>query len=209
MLTGIKNIIFDFGGVIINIDSKKTIQALKQLKLYNAEKLFTDVNTSNLLNKYELGIISDNEFLMYIKQYCSQNTTNNEIIRAWNSMLLDIPQNRIFLLNELKKDYKIYLLSNTNHIHYLSYTIDFEKATGGLKFNNFFDKAYFSFEIKMRKPSFEIYKHVLNEQKIKPEETLFIDDSLENIETAKMLNLKTHWLKEELVDILPITSLRQ
>ncbi len=209
LLAGIKNIIFDFGGVIINIDPKKTIQALKQLKLYNAEKLFTDVNTSNLLNKYELGAISDNEFLMHVKQYCSSETTNNEIIRAWNAMLLDIPQKRILLLKELKKDYKIYLLSNTNHLHYLSYAIDFEKATGGLKFNGFFNKAFFSFELKMRKPNFEIYKHVLDNQKLKPEETLFIDDNLENTETAKMLNLKSHWLKEELVDILPITSLHQ
>lgn len=207
MLTGVKNIIFDFGGVIINIDPQKTIQALKTLKLYQPEKIFSNPNSSSMLNKLELGVISNQEFLLYIKQFCSPDTSSLDIIRAWNAMLLDIPQQRISLLQQLKKDYKIFLLSNTNYIHYLSYVVDFEKATRGIKFNDFFDRAYFSFELKMRKPNIEIYKYVLNEQQLIPEETLFIDDSLENIETAKMLNLKTHWLKEELVDILPITSL--
>lgn len=209
MLDGVKNIIFDFGGVIINIDPQKTIQALKSLKFYQPEKIFSNPNSACMLNKLEIGAISDQEFIMYVKQFCKPETTSFEIIRAWNAMLLDIPQNRIKLLQTLKKDYRIFLLSNTNHIHYLSYIVDFEKTTHGIKFNDFFDKAYFSFEIKMRKPNIEIYKHVINEQQLNPEETLFIDDSIENIETAKMLNLKTHWLKEELVDILPITSLHQ
>ena len=209
MLTGVKNIIFDFGGFIINIDPQKTIQALRSLKLYQPEKIFSNPNSSSMLNKLEIGAISDNEFIMYIKQFCSPDTSSLDIIRAWNAMLLDIPQPRIKMLQLLKKEYKIFLLSNTNHIHYLSYVVDFEKSTHGIKFNEFFDKAYFSFEIKMRKPNIEIYNHVINEQQLNPKETLFIDDSLENIETAKMLNLKTHWLKEELVDSLPITSLHQ
>jgi len=209
MLSGIKNIIFDFGGVIINIDPKRTINALKELKLYNSEKLFTDLSTTHLLHKYELGLISDSEFIMNIKQNCAPETQTHQIVQAWNAMLLDIPYQRINLLKKLRNDYRIYLLSNTNHLHYTHYVIDFEKATGGLKFNEFFNKAYFSFEIKMRKPSIEIYKHVLNDPGLVPEETLFIDDSIENIDTAKMLNLKTHWLKEELTDLMPITIQKQ
>lgn len=205
MLSGIKNIIFDFGGVIINIDPKRTISALKELRLYHPEKLFSDVSTTNLLNKYELGLISDSEFIMYIKQNCAPETQTYQIIQAWNAMLLDIPHQRINLLKNLRNHYNIFLLSNTNHLHYTHYVVDFVKATGGINFNHFFRKAYFSFELKMRKPSIEIYKHVLNDQGLVPSETLFIDDSIENIDTAKMLNIKTHWLKEELAEVFPIT----
>lgn len=205
MLSGIKNIIFDFGGVIINIDPKRTISALKQLKLYHPEKLFSDLSTTQLLNKFELGLISDSEFIMYIKQNCAHETQTHQIIQAWNAMLLDIPRQRINLLKNLSKHYNIFLLSNTNHLHYTHFVVDFEKATGGITFNHFFRKAYFSFEIKMRKPSIEIYKHVLNDQGLVPSETLFIDDSIENIDTAKMLNIKTHWLNEELTELFPVT----
>lgn len=209
LLKGIKNIIFDLGGVIINVDENKTIQALKQLKFNNVEKFYTDVNISEKLIEYELGAISDDEFLIFIKKYCSSETTTNEIISAWNAMLLDIPQQRILLLNDLKKDYKIYILSNTNHLHYLTFSDNFKKATGGIEINNFFNKTFYSFQLKMRKPNINVYKYVLDTQKLNPKETLFIDDKLENIETATMLNIKSHWLKEELVDVFKITSLQQ
>ncbi|MGQ9847652.1 MAG: HAD family hydrolase [Bacteroidales bacterium] len=205
MLSGIKNIIFDFGGVIINIDPKRTISAFKDLKFYQAEKLFSDVSTTNFLNKYELGLISDSEFITYIKQHCALETQTHQIIQAWNAMLLDIPRKRINLLKNLRKHFNIYLLSNTNHLHYTHFVVDFEKATGGIKFNDFFKKAYFSFEIKMRKPGIEIFKHVIDDQSLVPSETLFIDDNIENIDSAKLLNLKTHWLKEELTELFPIT----
>ncbi len=198
-LQGIKNIIFDYGGVIINIDPKLTIKAFQKLGIYNAERLFTDVNVSGMLTKLELGQISNAEFLQYVKQLSAREVTFQEITDAWNAMLLDIPPQRIKLLKELKQQYRIYLLSNTNDIHYKFYHPIFVKATGGESFQSFFHKAYFSFEIKQRKPTVDIYKYVLQDQQLLPSETLFIDDSLENIEIAKTLGIKTHWLTNELI----------
>lgn len=199
-LKGIKNIIFDLGGVIININPKLTIQALKQLGIYQSDRLFTDLNASCALHKLELGKWSNYEFLSYLKQHSNKEITFHQITEAWNAMLLDIPAERIELLLHLKKNYKIFLLSNTNDIHYKYFQKTFLSATKGVSFQNFFDKAYFSFEIKLRKPSIDVFKYVLNDQNIKAQETLFIDDSIENIETAKMLNLTTHWLTNELVN---------
>ncbi len=200
-LNNIKTIIFDFGGVIININPQKTINALHHLGILHAEKLMSENGNQSMLQRYELGLISDNEFINYIKQHCTPDTHPVDIIQAWNAMLLDIPMSRIVLLNHLSEEYNLLLLSNTNHLHYLSYSKNFERTTKGKKWNDVFKHCYFSFEIHKRKPSIDIYKHVLQKEMIKPEETFFIDDSLENIETAMMLGIKTHWLQGELTDL--------
>ncbi|MCX7862527.1 MAG: HAD family phosphatase [Bacteroidales bacterium] len=199
-LSGIKNIIFDFGGVIININPKLTINALKELGVYQAGKLLTNFNVTSILHDLELGKISNHEFLLYLKQQCTKDVSLHEITQAWNAMLLDIPQQRIQLLQHLKQFHKIFLLSNTNAIHFKQFNNTFLQATQGISFQQMFDKVYFSYEIKLRKPSIEIFKYVLDDQQLNPTETLFIDDSIENIETAKMLNIRTYWLTNELTD---------
>lgn len=207
-LSGIKHIIFDFGGVIININPKLTIHSLKDLGLYQANKLFTDFDATSILHKLELGKISNNEFLMYIKQHCTKDVSLHEITQAWNAMLHDIPTQRIELLKQLKKSHRIYLLSNTNDIHYRHFKNTFSQATQGISFHEFFDKVYFSYEIKLRKPSIEIFKYVLDDLQILPHETLFIDDSIENVETAKMLNIRTHWLINELTENFALSKVQ-
>jgi putative hydrolase of the HAD superfamily len=207
-LSEIKNIIFDFGGVIININPKLTINALKELGIYNAERAFANIKVSSILYDLEIGKLSKNEFLHYIKNLSKKDITFNQIIDAWNKMILDIPKERIDLLTEVKKYYNIYLLSNTNTIHYNYFNPLFLSATGGVPFQKFFNKAYFSFEIKMRKPGIEIFKFLLNDTKILPTETLFIDDSIENIETANLLGFKTIWLTSDLVSVFNQISLK-
>jgi putative hydrolase of the HAD superfamily len=160
-----------------------------------------DVCNQGILQRFELGTISDNEFMAYLKQHCSSNVTHLDIMQAWNAMLLDIPSARIHLINNLEKKYKLLLLSNTNHIHYLSYSKDFEKISRGKKLNEMFHHCYFSFEIHLRKPTIDIYKYLIQKEMLIPEETLFIDDNHENIETAMMMGIKTHWLQEELMDL--------
>ncbi len=207
-LSGIKHIIFDFGGVIININPKLTIHLLKDLGLYQANKLFVDFDTTSILHEFELGKISNNEFLIYIKQHCTKDVSLHEITQAWNAMLLDIPPNRIELLKQLKKWHRIYLLSNTNNLHYRYFKNLFTQASGGISLHQFFDKVYFSYEIKLRKPSIEIFKYVINDLQILPQETLFIDDSIENIESAKMLGMRTHWLVNDLCENFALLSVK-
>ncbi len=208
-LNGIKNIIFDLGGVILNINPKLTIQSLKQLGVFQAERLFTDFSASNILHKLETGKCSNNEFFSFIKQHSIKNINFNQINEAWNAMLLDIPAERIELIKQLKTNFKIYLLSNTNHIHYKHFQLIFCSATNAISIENFFVKTFFSFEIKLRKPNIDIFKFVLNDQNLKAEETLFIDDSLENIEAAKLLGLKTYWLTNELENNFDIKTLKK
>ncbi len=206
-LDGIKNIIFDFGGVIININASYTIKALKKLKFYNADKIISDTNTQNLLIKYEQGLLSTNEFLLYIKQHCAPNTNPIDIIQAWNAMILDIPHDRIQILKKLRESYNIFLLSNTNQLHYQFYSKLFERQTG-MTMQQFFKKVYFSFEIKLRKPHIDIYNYVLSDSNLLAEETLFIDDTKENLETAQMLGIRTYWLQEDLTNIFKYSAIK-
>ncbi len=203
-LKGIKNIIFDYGGVIINIDFSLTITAFKKLGFLNVEDCIFKSKGSDLLLKMEKGEISDNDFRNDIRKIANLKLTDQQIDFAWNALLLDMPKERIKLLEKLKTKYKIFLLSNSNSIHYNKYLKDLQNDFGYSDFNKLFDKAWFSFQIKMVKPDLEIFKYVLSTSSILPNETLFIDDSITNIETAKETGIKTYYLnnKDNLLQIL-------
>jgi len=195
-LKGIKNIIFDFGGVIINIDFKLSIDAFKKLGFADVEKKLFDNQFSDLIIKMELGTISNKAFCENIRLISKLNLSDSQIINAWNALLLDIPGSRVNLLKELKKNYNIYLLSNTNNIHYKKYLYEFKHKYGFKDFDDLFNKAWFSFKIHKAKPKTDIFNFVLKDGMLKPNETLFIDDSLVNIEAAKKLEINTFHLKD-------------
>ncbi len=202
-LKGIKNIIFDYGGVIINIDFSLTINAFVELGFINVEDCIFKSKGYDLLLKMEKGNISNEDFRNELRKISKIKLADNQIDFAWNALLLDMPIKRIKLLEKLKTNYKIFLLSNTNSIHYNKYLKNLQTDFGYSDFNKLFDKAWFSFQIKMVKPDSEIYKHVLSEASIQPNETLFIDDSKINIEGAKKLGIKTYYLnKEDILDVI-------
>jgi len=198
----IKNIIFDFGGVILNIDYQLNIDAFKEIGLDDFEKSYSKACQINLFNDLECGLISPEEFRDGLRIVAGKNFSNEQIDDAWNKIILDLPFKRILLLKELNSRYRTFLLSNTNKIHYNLYITKLQKY-GYLNFNDIFEKAYFSHEIRMRKPDKEIFEFVLQEQQLNPEETLFIDDSIQHIETAKKLGIITHHLlpKEDIIDL--------
>lgn len=201
-LKGIKNIIFDYGGVIINIDFKHSINAFKKLGFVNVEDCIFKSKGSDLLLKMEKGNISDIDFRNEVRKISNIKLTEIQIDFAWNALLLDMPLKRIKLLEKLKTNYRIFLLSNTNSIHYNKYLKDLQNNFGYSDFNKLFDKAWFSFQINMVKPDAEIFKHALSDASMLPEETLFIDDSKTNIEGAKKLGIKTYYLdKEDIINI--------
>ncbi len=201
-LTGVKNIIFDYGGVIINIDFKLTINAFKELGFLNVEECIFNSKGSDLLIKMEKGDISIKEFRNEIRNISNKDIADAQIDFAWNALLLDMPVKRIKLIEQLKTKYRVFLLSNTNLIHYNRYLKSLQTEFGYANFNELFEKAWFSHDIGMIKPTAEIYNYVLNDASIKPQETLFIDDSEININGAKMVGLKVHHLYKE--DILEI-----
>ena len=180
-----QNIIFDLGGVILNIDYNLTVDAFKKLGLSDFSKLYSQENQSNLFDSYEIGKISSEKFIEELQHAVGKNISKQSIMEAWNSMLLDLPKERIELLTSLKTKYKTYLLSNTNEIHKIAYCNYLKNTYQFNDFQAFFQKQYLSFEIGMRKPNKEIFEFVINENKLKKEETLFIDDSIQHVLGAR------------------------
>jgi glucose-1-phosphatase len=191
----IQNIIFDYGGVILNIDYQLTVAAFKEIGLENFDQLYSEASQNHLFDKLETGKISPAEFRQEIREISGMLLSDTQIEHAWNEIILDMPRHRIDFLLKLKEKYRIFLLSNTNKIHYELYLKDLQNL-GFNNFNDIFEKAYFSHEIGLRKPDAEVYNYVMNDKGLLPQTTLFIDDSLQNITTAEELGIQCHWLHQ-------------
>ncbi len=190
------NIIFDFGGVIININPELVVNQFKKLGMNNTNMIGEEYKKNGLFDRLEKGIISPEDFRTEIRKHLSQNVSDLQIDDAWNAMLLDLPYERLALIKELRKNHKVYLLSNTNIIHwecYSKYVLD----TYGEELSSFFDKDYYSHCMNLRKPDKAIYTAVLEQEQLNPAETLFIDDMLQNVEAARSVGMDAHFLDIE------------
>ncbi|MGC8751109.1 HAD family hydrolase [Hydrotalea sp.] len=187
----VHNIIFDLGGVFINLDFQKTTQAFQQLGIQNFQHFFSQNHSNELFIALETGKITPNEFFESLRKTTGINADNQTITEAWNAMLLNFPPERIEWLNKINKQYPVYLFSNTNIIHYNSFMQLFQRDIGMQNFNEQFVKAYYSHEMGMRKPDVDGFEYILQQNNLKPEETLFIDDTLANINTANALGFQT------------------
>ncbi len=190
----IKNLLFDLGGVLLNIDYNKTADAFKKLGAQQFEELYSQSGANHLFEELETGKISDNDFYTAIQQYCYPSTTKEQLETAWNAILLNFRITSIEYLSGLKEKYNIYLLSNTNSIHLKAFGKIFEAEIGNACLDDYFIKAYYSHKIHLRKPYPSTYQFVLDDAGIKAEQTLFIDDSIVNIEGAKEAGLEVHHL---------------
>ena len=193
-MSGIKNIVFDLGGVILNIDHEATIQAFEKLGVTNIRSIYSSLSQDSVFDELEKGMISPSEFRDRIRSKAGLNIPDGQFDEAWNAILQDFPKERIALLTQLKKQYRIFLLSNTNIIHFEKYNRDFILQFGmGLK--EIFEKAYLSFEMGMRKPDTEIFSFVLKDACLSPQETLFLDDSSRHIASAEKLGIRAHLIQ--------------
>ena len=193
---GLEAIIFDFGGVLINIDYQATIKAFESLGGSDFHNQYSKAGQSELFNDIETGKISPAEFIDGISNLLNNQASKKDVTEAWNAMILDVPVQSIELLHKLReKGLKLYLLSNTNAIH-----IELAYKRWGLVSdespNDLFDHVYLSHEIGMRKPNKEIFEFVCNNESLDPKKTLFIDDSIQHIEGAKKIGLNTVHLEE-------------
>ena len=194
----IKNIIFDFGDVFINLDKEVIFREI--VKFGGSLELSPDLVALN--ESYEVGEISSDYFIEQLVAVYP-NASSKEIEHIWNSMLLDLPDYRLEFLENLASEnkYRLFLLSNTNALH----IPHCEQKMGIKKFNRFkncFEKFYLSHEIKLRKPNKEIYQFVLNENALKTEETFFIDDTKENTDAAEKIGITCWNLQVGLDDIV-------
>ncbi len=203
--SNIKAVIFDFGGVIININYNDTIEAFRALGISDFETMYSQAQQSNLFNEIETGKISAQRFINGLLDYLPEGTSPNKVVAAWNAMIKDVPTSTVELLLDLKaKGYKIFLLSNTNEIHIVPAIVEWTKSSTKT-IESVFDYVYLSHEMGMRKPNKAIFERVCLEQNLNASETLFIDDSIQHIEGAKEAGLKTHHLLQQ-TDIYSLFS---
>ncbi len=193
----IDTIIFDFGDIFINLDKEATPLALKKLGL---KEWNSNLEALNL--DFEKGKISETEFILGFQNYIP-NASIHQIREAWNAVLLDFPLYRLEFLQMLAQKHKLYLLSNTDSIHIER----FQHKAGISFYRDFyqcFEKVYFSYELGMRKPETAIFEFIIKEHNLLPKNTLFVDDNLENIESAEKLGLQVWHLQKGEEDVIDL-----
>lgn len=194
----IKNIVFDFGDIFINLDKKLFAEELQKIHISQESEEMLPI-----LQQYETGLVSTDEFLTFFEERL--HVSQDKVKRAWNSILLDFPKERLRFIQNLSesKKYRLFLLSNTNDLH-ISWI---QKNWGMELYNAFkicFEQFYLSHEINLRKPNNNIYEFVLTSNDLAPKETLFIDDTKENTDAAKALGIHIWNLKPGKEDVLEL-----
>ncbi len=179
---GIKNLLIDLGGVLINLDHQRCMENFKELGFTDVEERLNIQQLHGIFMQQEKGLITSAEFRNGLRDMMGKVVSDNQIDAAWNSLLVDIPKHKLDLLLELRSKYVVYLLSNTNEIHWRY----------ACRVEDYFEKAYLSYEMHMAKPEADIFKAVIEDAGIEPQETLFIDDSELNCKAAQELGISTY-----------------
>jgi HAD superfamily hydrolase (TIGR01509 family) len=194
-MNGIKNIIFDLGGVILNIDINLTAEAFVDLGIKDFSQYFGHGFAASFFKDYEIGKISDEKFINDLRKLGNLDAPDSVIIKAWDALLLDFPPKRIELLKKLKNKYRIFLFSNTNSLHTKTFKKIYQDTFNNETLDELFEKAYYSQILGMRKPDLDSYRYIIKENDLQPEETLFIDDASVNIKGANEVGLKGYFLE--------------
>lgn len=194
-MKNVNAIIFDLGGVILNIDYNLTREAFEKSGITDFHEMYSQAAADDLFENLEKGTVAEEDFYNEFNKRIQTALDNNEIRVNWNAMLLSFREKSLEFLHSIKSKYKLYLLSNTNHIHLDAFNKIYYKGSRNKPFEKFFDKIYYSCEIGLRKPNADIYEFVLKENGLEAAKTLFIDDSVQNIEAANAMGLQTILLK--------------
>jgi len=189
-MANIKNIIFDLGGVVINLDIPRTISEFEKLGIAEFGTIFSQLAQTPLFDQFDKGLISEDDFFNSIKAQFQLEQPISELERAWNAMLLDFPSHRLEHLTAYKQNYNTFLLSNTNATHVRVFEKNLSETHSVANLEPFFHKVYYSCAINLRKPDPEIFELVLQENGLKPEETVFIDDTLIHVQAAQSLGIR-------------------
>ncbi len=197
-LSNIKNIIFDLGNVLLNLDFDASINAFQKLGSDGEMLDHKNAYADPVFYQLEIGRISPEEFYARIRELLDNpGISDDQIKEAWSAMILDIPKERVNSLLAINEKYKVYLYSNTNQVHVEKLLREF-KNDHGIEFPSLFKHTYYSHEIHDRKPEVSSFEKVIQLSGVNPEETLFVDDLEKNITAAKTVGLKTLWLKEDM-----------
>lgn len=195
-MKGIKNIIFDLGGVIINLDNRRTEDAFTALGVKNFREYFGHGHAASFFKDYEVGKISDEEFIRAVRQLAGlSHVSDQAIVDSWNALLLDFPAERIRLLKDLRRSYRLFLFSNTNALHLAALRQIWAGTFGGGSLEDYFEKTYYSHLMGMRKPDPASFGYIMKENDLIGTETLFVDDAIVNVEGAEQAGLKGLFLR--------------
>lgn len=188
----IKNIIFDLGDVILNIDVPIASKSFAELSGREQAEILTIFKESEIFRHFETGLMDEPSFRNYVRKILDfPDLSDDAIDTAWNSLLLDLPPERVELLKTLATKYRLFLLSNTSSIHITQVNKILEASTGVEKLEDLFEIVFLSYEMGLMKPDTRIYQEVLDRAGLKAEETLFLDDNADNIRGAAQLGIET------------------
>ena len=191
--SAVRNIIFDLGGVLIDLDVTQTVKAFSELAIPEPADLAELERRALMYSGLETGTVSADVFRKAIRELSQMRLSDEAIDTAWNAMLSDFPEKRVKTLRKLSENYRIFMLSNSNAIHYQFYTNGF-KRDYAMEMDSLFEQAYYSFKMNMCKPHPEIFQKVLHQSRLLAEETFFIDDNADNVIAAAALGIITHQL---------------
>jgi len=204
----ISNIIFDLGGVLLDIDYQNTIDAFIHLGFPNFSTFYSHLNANGFFEGWDTGKVTAHEFRKTLKNMHGNGVTDQQIDDAWNAMIFEFDPERLKQVLQLRSKYKVFLLSNINEIHYDAVWTRINQLPGGVWFPDLFDKMYFSHLMGRKKPNADSYLTVLNENGLKASETVFVDDLMPNIEGAKAVGLHT-WHRHEGTTLLPFLEMME
>jgi putative hydrolase of the HAD superfamily len=185
----IRNLIFDLGNVVLNIDTALTLNRFAELLPPSQQAINAEIFHHSLFIQFEKGLVSAQTFRADLRQICQVDWTDAAIDEAWNALILDFPPARIQLLKNLQKNYRLFLLSNTNEIHQLCFEALFAQSTDYQSLEHLFEKVYYSHYLGKRKPEVEIYEQVLQENHLQIEQTVLLDDNWDNVVAARAMGM--------------------
>ncbi len=190
----VKNIIFDFGNVLFDLDLPKIERGLRQFYGDQFEKATGQLRERQVFELYETGGLSSEEFVDALRMAVTPHIAPEEVVNLWNSIFIEMPRHRFDMLLQLRQHYKVFMLSNINEIHadWIDAYLLREHGIDGFQ-SIYFDAVYYSHLIRLRKPHLEAYEYVLSDAEIKPEESVFIDDLMPNIEAAEKVGIRGLW----------------
>ena len=199
-------IILDFGGVLFNIDYDAPARAFQDLGMSNFKEIYSQASQTDLFDRLETGSISNEDFLLALQKYVPEGTTREQVLHAWNVILLDIPKERIDFVHQLGEQYRMFLLSNTNNIHVEEFEKTIDQTMGLDYFYAGFEEIHYSSRIDIKKPYPETYLELCKWHDLDPKRTLFVDDSVQHVEGAIKAGLHGYHLRvdkgEEVIEAL-------
>lgn len=192
----IKNLIFDFGGVLYDIRYQNIPEAFSRCGLADFESIYSKQQQNEVMDQYEEGLISTDQFRAYIRSLTTAQLTDQQIDDCWNSIMIRFPEAHETVLRRAAQQYDLYLFSNTNQLNYEQFRAELYAQFGFDLFDKYFRKCYFSQLLHIRKPKVEGFRRILEENELNPAETLFIDDSPQHLVGAAQCGLQTFHLKD-------------